>query len=289
MKELLAHRNKKLELASFPILVQQMNQVTEESPISMSSFEVIHREPSSEALDARSLYSQNLPVQTTNRTEVSTPFSFGHQCESDTLRTRLVKETEEKEMNQDLLKETQSQLDLVEKWNENQLLEEKPSACFLELEKLQMTNMNILKRCAELEEQVTSLSARLGNAEELALAKQFQNTELKSRILQLENELEDLPILKTQVELYQADFEAERLARQNLAGEKEILAQKVRSLMRQLEAQSQVYDGTANVTAITAQHEVVTNMECPKCKFNFTTMDSLNNHLDVCLAQTMFP
>ncbi len=66
----------------------------------MSSFEVIHREPSSEALDARSLYSQNLPVQTTNRTEVSTPFSFGHQCESDTLRTRLVKETEEKEMNQ---------------------------------------------------------------------------------------------------------------------------------------------------------------------------------------------
>ena len=95
------------------------------------------------------------------------------------------------------------------------------------------------------------------------------------------------------MELYQTDFEAERSARQNLAGEKDILAQQVRVLKRQMEnlqssRPSSAASGTGPISA-SVPEATLTQLECPKCRFSFTTMDSLNNHLDICLSQQMFP
>ncbi len=95
------------------------------------------------------------------------------------------------------------------------------------------------------------------------------------------------------MELYQTDFEAERAARQNLAGEKDVLAQQVRLLKRQMEnLQSSRPSSAASgpvSTSASVPEATLTQLECPKCRFAFTTMDSLNNHLDICLSQHMFP
>lgn len=94
------------------------------------------------------------------------------------------------------------------------------------------------------------------------------------------------------VELYQADFEAEREARQQLAGEKETLTQEIRVLKRQLEETScNGGASTSSATARPAEEELATvsAFVCPKCSFKYPTNEALNNHLDVCLTQHMFP
>ena len=88
-----------------------------------------------------------------------------------------------------------------------------------------------------------------------------------------------------QIELYKNDFEAERDARQNLAGEKETMAQEIRLLRRKLETRPLAAPAAANVL----DEENENTYECPKCSFAYSSMDSLNNHLDVCLNQQMFP
>ncbi len=93
------------------------------------------------------------------------------------------------------------------------------------------------------------------------------------------------------MDLYQIDFQAEREARQNLAGEKETLAQEVRQLKRRLEETSLNSSASASMPSpqIEQEYSLVGNYECPKCSFKYHTMDTLNKHLDVCLTQHMFP
>ena len=94
-----------------------------------------------------------------------------------------------------------------------------------------------------------------------------------------------------QLDLYQSDFEAERDARQKMAGEKDAVCQELRLLKRQLEHTI----GAASSASVRTKVESVptateANMyECMKCNFNYSSLELLNNHLDVCLNEHMFP
>ena len=55
-------------------------------------------------------------------------------------------------------------------------------------------------------------------------------SQLNERIRQLESELENLPLALAQAEIYQADFNAERKAREEIAGEKADLQEEIRRL-----------------------------------------------------------
>jgi len=161
----------------------------------------------------------------------------------------------------------------------------------IKIRKMQLMNDELMRNVEKLEEKLSSCNARLNKAEEITLKKQSRNTELEIKSSLLEKELETLPILKTQIELYKTDFEAERDARQNLAGEKDAMAQEIRLLKRKLLETSQVAVSTpVAATATLAEPENDANSYiCPKCNFNYSSVDSLNNHLDVCLNQHMFP
>lgn len=94
------------------------------------------------------------------------------------------------------------------------------------------------------------------------------------------------------MELFQTDFEAERDARQNLAGEKDAMEQEIRLLKRQMNAKAPESSYIAVVTR--SPQEPVASAEtptyqCPKCNFKFQTNEALNNHLDICLNQHMYP
>lgn len=93
------------------------------------------------------------------------------------------------------------------------------------------------------------------------------------------------------MELFRTDFEAEREARQSLAGEKDALEQELRLLKRQLEesVESSYVSVSARPTGLPEDTNALAKYECPKCNFSFTNNDALNNHLDVCLTQHMFP
>ena len=108
------------------------------------------------------------------------------------------------------------------------------------------------------------------------------------------------------MDLFRADFEAEREQRQTLAGEKDELEREVRLLKRQLDDRSMessyisvsssgqrrsssqpAADPVVNPT-ITSPSQVE-SYDCPKCNFKFQSNEALNNHLDICLNQHMFP
>ena len=78
--------------------------------------------------------------------------------------------------------------------------QEEASADEAQMEQLLVLNIALTKRCGDYEEQVSTLNARLLKAEELALAKQSDNSELRNLLAQLEIEMETLPILRAQVE-----------------------------------------------------------------------------------------
>ena len=54
--------------------------------------------------------------------------------------------------------------------------------------------------------------------------------QLRERLRHLEAELEELPLIRAQAEIYQADFNAERKAREEIAGQKADLLEEVRTL-----------------------------------------------------------
>lgn len=89
------------------------------------------------------------------------------------------------------------------------------------------------------------------------------------------------------MEQFRNDFEAEREARQNLAGQKDAMEQEIRLLKRQLEGA--VESSYVSVSTTNAQEVEVATYMCPKCSFKYQSNEALNNHLDVCLNQPMYP
>jgi len=81
-------------------------------------------------------------------------------------------------------------------------------------------------------EKIDGMTAQIINLEEALAQKNKELKQLMENDKKLELENEAIAILKAQVEVYQSDFNAEREARENLAGEKERLAEDLRHLQR---------------------------------------------------------
>ncbi|XP_077870083.1 uncharacterized protein LOC100375641 isoform X2 [Saccoglossus kowalevskii] len=87
----------------------------------------------------------------------------------------------------------------------------------------------------EKDNEIDNLTAQLVSADEAIAAKEDEVKELRNKIREMKNELETVPVLKAQADIYQADFQAEREAREKAHGEKEKLVQDIQDL--QLENQ----------------------------------------------------
>lgn len=79
---------------------------------------------------------------------------------------------------------------------------------------------------------VQSLHSEISTKEEELDRLSKQLMKMTERVKELEKENEIIPLLKTQVSVYQTDFELERTSRAELAGEKERLVQDLRHLQR---------------------------------------------------------
>eukprot|EP00096_Caligus_rogercresseyi_P000110 TRINITY_DN1030_c0_g1_i1.p1 TRINITY_DN1030_c0_g1~~TRINITY_DN1030_c0_g1_i1.p1 ORF type:complete len:444 (+),score=135.99 TRINITY_DN1030_c0_g1_i1:98-1429(+) len=80
------------------------------------------------------------------------------------------------------------------------------------------------------ETKVNELTAHLLQTEEELKREQSKMEFLNKKLKETEVEIEALPILRAQVEVYQADFNAEREAREKIAGEKADLEEELRKL-----------------------------------------------------------
>merc|ERR1712018_280453 len=79
-------------------------------------------------------------------------------------------------------------------------------------------------------QQVESLSAKLTQAQIEVKQEKAASAQLNEKIKHYELEVERIPLLIAQVEVYQSDFNAERQAREKIAGEKADLVEEIRRL-----------------------------------------------------------
>jgi len=79
-----------------------------------------------------------------------------------------------------------------------------------------------------IQDNVDSMTVRLMAAEEELERERRQHAGTRERLHQMALDLESLPLLQAQVEVYQSDFNAEREARERIAGEKADLEEQLR-------------------------------------------------------------
>eukprot|EP00092_Neocalanus_flemingeri_P006444 GFUD01006944.1.p1 GENE.GFUD01006944.1~~GFUD01006944.1.p1 ORF type:complete len:772 (+),score=204.99 GFUD01006944.1:164-2479(+) len=89
---------------------------------------------------------------------------------------------------------------------------------------------SVLNNIAEsnMRDNVDSMTARLMQAEEALAQERQDNQQTREKLAQVALDLEALPLLQAQVEVYQSDFNAERMARERIAGEKAELEEQLR-------------------------------------------------------------
>jgi len=96
--------------------------------------------------------------------------------------------------------------------------------------RMKSQQQSVLNNIAEsnMRDNVDSMTARLMQAEEALAQERRDNHQSKERLAQAALDLEALPLLQAQVEVYQSDFNAERMARERIAGEKADLEEQMR-------------------------------------------------------------
>merc|ERR1712212_791992 len=94
-----------------------------------------------------------------------------------------------------------------------------------------------------MRDNVDSMTARLMQAEEALTKERRDNQQAREALAQAALDLEALPLLQAQVEVYQSDFNAERLARERIAGEKADLEEQLRKAGIQKQSSMQVGGG----------------------------------------------
>lgn len=153
--------------------------------------------------------------------------------------------------------------------------------------------------------------------EDLA-AEQMKVVALMDKIKRLEADLDDIPLIRAQAEVYKTDFDAERKAREEIAGEKADLMEEIRRL-KQLQnhrpeneyvpAATSPARGRRNPVTATTVRDAVNNFaaehdrqredadefrgtarrdrdrtfSCPKCSKVFPILALLQNHVNDCL------
>ena len=96
--------------------------------------------------------------------------------------------------------------------------------------KMKVQQQAVLTNIAEsnIRDNVDSMTARLMQAEEALTRERREGQGVRERLAQATLDLEALPLLRAQVEVYQSDFNAERTARERIAGEKADLEEQLR-------------------------------------------------------------
>ncbi|CAK7313767.1 NF-kappa-B essential modulator isoform X5 [Vulpes vulpes] len=160
--------------------------------------------------------------------------------------------------------------------------------------------------------QLEDLKQQLQQAEEALVAKQEVIDKLKEEAEQHKIVMETVPVLKAQADIYKADFQAERQAREKLAEKKEILQDQLEQLQREysrLKASCQesariedlrkrhveVSQAPLPVTPVHASFHVPVSIQrrsppeeppdfcCPKCQYQAPDMDTLQIHVMECI------
>ena len=105
-----------------------------------------------------------------------------------------------------------------------------PDRCSLQVQ--QQKQQAVLASIAQsnIQDNVDSMTVRLMQAEEQLQKERREHLATRERLAAAALDLEALPLLQAQVEVYQSDFNAERQARERIAGEKADLEEQLRKV-----------------------------------------------------------
>lgn len=158
--------------------------------------------------------------------------------------------------------------------------------------------------------QLGDLKQQLQQAEEALVAKQEVIDKLKEEAEQHKMVMETVPVLKAQADIYKADFQAERLAREKLAEKKELLQEQLEQLQREFGRLKASCQESARIEDLRKRHveasqpplpsvldhtfhqalpnarsppEEPPDFCCPKCQYKAPDMDTLQIHVMECI------
>ncbi|XP_035145612.1 NF-kappa-B essential modulator isoform X5 [Callithrix jacchus] len=160
--------------------------------------------------------------------------------------------------------------------------------------------------------QLEDLKQQLQQAEEALVAKQELIDKLKEEAEQHKMVMETVPVLKAQADIYKADFQAERQAREKLAEKKELLQEQLEQLQREYSKLKASCQESARIEDMRKRHVEVSptplppapahhsfllaqpnqrrsppeeppDFCCPKCQYQAPDMDTLQIHVMECI------
>ncbi|XP_027463642.2 NF-kappa-B essential modulator-like isoform X1 [Zalophus californianus] len=160
--------------------------------------------------------------------------------------------------------------------------------------------------------QLEDLRQQLQQAEEALVAKQEVIDKLKEEAEQHKIVMETVPVLKAQADIYKADFQAERQAREQLAEKKEFLQEQLEQLQREYSRLKASCQESARIEDLRKRHVEVSQAPlpptpahpsfhlalpsqrrsppeeppdfcCPKCQYQAPDMDTLQIHVMECI------
>ncbi|XP_059014597.1 NF-kappa-B essential modulator isoform X1 [Mustela lutreola] len=160
--------------------------------------------------------------------------------------------------------------------------------------------------------QLEDLKQQLQQAEEALAAKQEVIDRLKEEAEQHKAVMETVPVLKAQADIYKADFQAERQAREKLAERKELLQEQLEQLQREYSRLKASCQESARIEDLRKRHVEVSQAPlpptpahpsfhlalpsqrrsppeeppdfcCPKCQYRAPDMDTLQIHVMECI------
>ncbi|XP_042523389.1 NF-kappa-B essential modulator isoform X2 [Dipodomys spectabilis] len=158
--------------------------------------------------------------------------------------------------------------------------------------------------------QLEDLRQQLQQAEEALVAKQEVIDKLKEEAEQHKTVMETVPVLKAQADIYKADFQAERQAREKLAEKKELLQEQLEQLQREYSKLKASCQESARIEDMRKRHvetsqpplppapvhhsfhppnqrrsppEEPPDFCCPKCQYQAPDMDTLQIHVMECI------
>ncbi|XP_077845073.1 NF-kappa-B essential modulator isoform X8 [Macaca mulatta] len=111
--------------------------------------------------------------------------------------------------------------------------------------------------------QLEDLKQQLQQAEEALVAKQEVIDKLKEEAEQHKIVMETVPVLKAQADIYKADFQAERQAREKLAEKKELLQEQLEQLQREYSRLKASCQESARIEDMRKRHVEVSQAPLP--------------------------
>ncbi|XP_040600738.1 NF-kappa-B essential modulator isoform X3 [Mesocricetus auratus] len=174
-----------------------------------------------------------------------------------------------------------------------------------------LKDLEHLKKCQQ-GMQLEDLRQQLQQAEEALVAKQELIDKLKEEAEQHKIVMETVPVLKAQADIYKADFQAERHAREKLVEKKELLQEQLEQLQREFSKLKVGCHESARIEDMRKRHvetsqppllptpahhsfhlalpnqrrsppEEPPDFCCPKCQYQAPDMDTLQIHVMECI------